>query len=170
MQIAYRSPEHRRSVGGATRSKQLDGAAIDIGMANHDPVAFAVAAREVGFLGFGFYPRSSFIHVDLGPARQWCDRFHVRETAFVAETPPARKVLAGSRTITVGGAAGVAGVEVVQSALGETQSTILPRVPYRGNLRRAFIAVALVGQGSRGPSWRWPKTCRAKAAAPSGRP
>jgi zinc D-Ala-D-Ala carboxypeptidase len=67
---AYRSPEHNRTVGGATRSKHLDGAAFDISMANHDPVAFEAAAREVGFLGFGFYPRSGFIHVDLGPARQ----------------------------------------------------------------------------------------------------
>ena len=60
---AYRSPEHNRAVGGATRSKHLDGAAFDIAMANHDPVAFEAAARAVGFLGFGFYPRSGFIHV-----------------------------------------------------------------------------------------------------------
>ncbi|MCA1776725.1 MAG: DUF882 domain-containing protein [Loktanella sp.] len=65
----YRSPEHNRAIGGATRSKHLDGAALDIAMTNHDPVAFEAAAREVGFLGFGFYPRSGFIHVDLGPAR-----------------------------------------------------------------------------------------------------
>jgi uncharacterized protein YcbK (DUF882 family) len=31
---AYRSPEHNRAVGGATRSKHLDGAAFDIAMAN----------------------------------------------------------------------------------------------------------------------------------------
>ena len=68
---AYRSPEHNRAVGGASRSKHLDGAAFDIAMTNHDPVVFAAAAREVGFLGFGFYPRSGFMHVDLGPARQW---------------------------------------------------------------------------------------------------
>ncbi len=55
---AYRSPEHNRAVGGATRSKHLDGATFDIAMANHDPVAFEAAAREVGLLGFGFYPRS----------------------------------------------------------------------------------------------------------------
>ena len=67
---AYRSPEHNRAVGGATRSNHLDGAAFDIAMANHDSAAFEAAARAIGFLGFGFYPRSGFIHVDLGPARQ----------------------------------------------------------------------------------------------------
>ena len=98
---------HNRAVGGATRSKHMEGAAFDIAMANHDPVAFEAAAREVGFLGFGFYPRSGFIHVDLGPARQWGERFPVRKTAFAAETPPAREVLAQSRTMKGGGAAGV---------------------------------------------------------------
>ena len=72
---AYRSPEHNRAVGGATRSRHLDGAAFDIAMANHDPVAFEAAVREVGFLGFGFYPRPGFIHVDLGLARQWASAF-----------------------------------------------------------------------------------------------
>lgn len=146
----WRSPEHNRAVGGATRSKHLDGAAFDIAMTNHDPVAFEAAAREVGFLGFGFYPRSGFIHVDLGPARQWGERFPVRATAFAAETPPAREVLADSRTMKGGGAAGVAtlgaaGVEVAQSVLAETQSAILPLVPYLDTLRWVFIAAALGG-------------------------
>ena len=147
---AYRSPEHNRAVGGATRSKHLDGAAFDIAMANHDPVAFEAAAQEVGFLGFGFYPRSGFMHVDLGPARQWGERFPVRSVPFAAETPPAREVLAESRTMRAGGAAGVAtlgaaGVEVAQQVLAETQSAILPLVPYLDTLRWVFIAVALGG-------------------------
>lgn len=96
---AYRSLEHNRAVGGATRSKHLDGVAFDIAMTNHDPVVFELAAREVWFLGFGFYPRSGFMHIDLGPAREWGDRFQVRKTAFAAETPPAREVLADSRTM-----------------------------------------------------------------------
>ena len=69
---AYRSPEHNRAVGGAKASKHMDGMAFDIAMANHDSVAFEVAAREVGFLGFGYYPRSGFMHIDLGPARVNC--------------------------------------------------------------------------------------------------
>ncbi len=94
---AYRSPEHNRAVGGATRSKHLDGAAFDIAMTNHDPVAFEAAARQVGFLGFGFYPRSGFMHIDLGPARQWGERFpdvqrHMLEAA--ARRPRDRSELA----------------------------------------------------------------------------
>ncbi|MDA7428852.1 D-Ala-D-Ala carboxypeptidase family metallohydrolase [Primorskyibacter aestuariivivens] len=124
----YRSPEHNRAVGGATRSKRLDGAAFDIAMSNHDPVAFEAAARDVGFLGFGFYPRSGFMHVDLGPARQWGERFPIRATAFAAETPPAREALAESRTSKGGGAAtlGAAGVAVAQQVLAETLNAILP--------------------------------------------
>ena len=146
----YRSREHNRRVGGARASKHMDGAAFDISMANHDPVAFEAAARKAGFQGFGFYPRSGFIHIDLGPARSWGERFPVRATAFAAETPPAREVLADSRTMKGGGAAGVAtlgvaGVEVAQSVLAETQTAILPLVPYLDTLRWVFIAVALAG-------------------------
>lgn len=147
---AYRSPAHNRAVGGAPRSKHLDGTAFDIAMTNHDPVAFEEAARAVGFKGFGFYPRSGFMHIDLGPARQWGERFPVREAAFAMETPPAREVLAQSRTLKGSGAAGVAtvgaaGIEVAQNVLTETQSTVLPLVPYLDTLRGVFIAVALAG-------------------------
>ncbi|MCF6317357.1 MAG: D-Ala-D-Ala carboxypeptidase family metallohydrolase [Marinosulfonomonas sp.] len=147
---AYRSPEHNRAVGGAKRSKHLIGAAFDIAMENHDPVVFEAAAREVGFLGFGFYPRSGFMHVDLGPERQWGERFVVRVTAFAVEPPLAREVLSESRTMKGGGAAGVAtlgaaGVEVVQQAVADTQSALQPLVPYLDTLRWVLIAVALIG-------------------------
>jgi len=119
-------------------------------MENHDPVIFEAAAREIGFLGFGFYPRSGFMHVDLGPERQWGTRFPGRATAFAVEPSLAREVLAESRTMKGGGAAGVAtlgaaGVEVVQNVLTETQSAILPLVPYLDTLRWLFIAAALAG-------------------------
>lgn len=147
---AYRSPEHNRAVGGAPRSKHMDGMAFDIAMSNHDPAAFEAAAREVGFLGFGFYPRSGFVHIDLGPARTWGERFEVREVGFAVETPPARETLADSRTMKGSGAAGVAtlgaaGVEVAQTVLAETEAAILPLVPYLDTLRWLLIAVALAG-------------------------
>ena len=139
---AYRSPEHNRAVGGATRSKHMEGTAFDIAMSNHDPVAFKAAARAVGFLRFGFYPRSGFIHVDLGPARQWGECFPIRATAFAEDAPPVREVLTQSCTMKGGGAAGV---EVAQSVLAETQSAVLPLVPYLDTLRWVFIALTLVG-------------------------
>lgn len=78
------------------------------------------------------------------------ERFPVRKTAFAAEPQPAREVLAVSRTMKRGGAAGVAtlsaaGVEVAQQMLAETQSSMLPLMSYFDTLRWVFIAVALVG-------------------------
>jgi zinc D-Ala-D-Ala carboxypeptidase len=150
LRSAYRSPAHNRAVGGAPHSKHMDGTAFDIAMSNHDPVVFEAAAREVGFLGFGFYPRSGFLHIDLGPARQWGERFPVQATAFAPEIAPAREVLAESRTLRGSGAAGAAtlgatGVEVAQDVLAETQSAVLPLVPYLDTLRWVFIALALIG-------------------------
>ena len=147
---AYRSPEHNRAVGGAKASKHMEGIAFDIAMANHDPEAFEAAARAIGFQGFGFYPRSGFIHIDLGPARSWGERFPKRATAFAAEPPPAREVLAESRTLQGGGAAGAAtvgaaGVEMAQQVLAETQGAVLPLVPNLDTLRWLFIAIALGG-------------------------
>ena len=59
-------------------------------------------------------------------------------------------MLAESRTLKGGGAAGLAtvgaaGVDVTQEVLAETQSAILPLVPYLDTLRWVFIAVALAG-------------------------
>ncbi|MEB8388162.1 D-Ala-D-Ala carboxypeptidase family metallohydrolase [Rhodobacteraceae bacterium KMM 6894] len=147
---AYCSPAHNRAVGGAPRSKHMLGTAFDIAMSNHDPATFAATAREVGFLGFGTYPRSGFMHIDLGPARSWGELFPARPTPFVPEVPPAREVLSESRTLKGGGAAGVAtvgaaGVEMAQEVLTETQSAILPLVPYLDTLRWVFIAAALIG-------------------------
>jgi zinc D-Ala-D-Ala carboxypeptidase len=147
---AYRSPQHNHSVGDAPRSKHMDGTAFDIAMANHDPVAFAEAARAVGFLGFGTYPRSGFMHIDLGPARTWGERFPVRAVPFAAEAPPAREAIAQSRTLKGTRAAGVAtvgaaGVEVAQEVMAEAQGAVLPLVPYLDTLRWLFIALALGG-------------------------
>jgi hypothetical protein len=128
----------------------MQGTAFDIAMANHDPVALMAAAHAVGFLGFGTYPRSGFMHIDLGPARNWGEPFAPRATPFVPEVAPTREVLADSRTLKGGGAAGIAtvgaaAVEVAQEVLAETQSAILPLVPYLDTLRWIFIVVAPAG-------------------------
>ncbi|WP_205470479.1 hypothetical protein [Breoghania sp. L-A4] len=74
----------------------------------------------------------------------------MRETALATETPPAHEVLADSRTMKGGGAAGMAtlgaaSVEVAQSVMAETQTAILPLVPHLDTPRWVFIAVALAG-------------------------
>ncbi len=137
-------------MGGAPASKHMQGTAFDIAMANHDPVAFEAAARAVGFLGFGYYPRSGFMHIDLGPARSWGEKFPVRAVPFATELPPAREVLAESRTLRGAGAAGAAtvgaaGVEVAQEVLAEAQGAVLPPLPNLDSLRWIFIALAMAG-------------------------
>ncbi len=150
LRSAYRSLEHNHAVGGAKTSKHMNGTAFDIAMGNHDPVAFETAARDVGFLGFGYYPRSGFMHIDLGPARTWGEKFPIRAVPFAPEAPSARELLAESRTLRGAGTAGAAtmgaaGVEVAQGVLAEAQGAILPLVPYLDNLRWLFIALALGG-------------------------
>ena len=147
---AYRSPEHNRAVGGAKASKHLDGTAFDVSMANHDPENFIAAARRAGFRGIGTYPRSNFVHIDLGPARTWGEPFPVRPTAFAPDKTPAREKLAESRTLKGSGAAGVgtvgaAGVEVVRDALTEAQGAVQPLIAHLDTLRWLFIAMALAG-------------------------
>jgi len=88
-----------RAVGGAPASKHMQGTAFDIAMANHDPAAFEAAARAVGFLGFGYYPRSGFMQIDLGPNRSCGDPFPARAVPFAPKLPPAREVLSESRTL-----------------------------------------------------------------------
>lgn len=147
---AYRSPEHNRAVGGAPASKHMEGTAFDIAMENHDPAAFEAAARAVGFQGFGFYPRSGFMHVDLGPARRWGEPFQPRPIPFAVEAPPARERLADSRTMKGGGTAGVAtigaaGVEIAQQTLTEARGSIQSLIPYLDTMRWVFVALALAG-------------------------
>ncbi len=149
---AYRSPEHNDQVRGAKGSKHLEGIAFDISMANHDPGTFETAARAEGFLGFGTYPRSGFMHIDLGPARRWGDPFPARPIPFAEDRPPTREHLADSRTMKGSGAAGLAtvgaaGIEIAQDALGDAQSAIQPLIPYLDTLRWAFIGLALAGIG-----------------------
>lgn len=68
---AYRSERHNRAVGGAKRSKHREGTAFDISCQNHHPTVLRDAAFAVGFQAAAWYPRSNFVHIDLGPPRSW---------------------------------------------------------------------------------------------------
>ena len=115
-------------------------------MAHRDLVVFEAAARDIGFLGFGFYPRSAFIHVGLGPGEAVGQARTVRNQDAAGargyRPEPHREGRRGAAGVATLGAAGV---EVAQSVLAETQTAILPVVPYLDTLRWVFIAVALGG-------------------------
>ena len=73
---AYRSPTTNAFLRFMSRrvaehSLHMDGKAIDLripGWASH---AVRRAAMELRMGGVGYYPRSNFVHVDVGPVRYW---------------------------------------------------------------------------------------------------
>jgi hypothetical protein len=84
---AYRSPEHNAKVGGAKNSQHMLGIAFDVRMENQDPQEFEAAAREVGFTGFGYYPKQGFMHIDTGAKRSWGTPFKISATGLAADEP-----------------------------------------------------------------------------------
>ena len=125
---AYRSPEHNAAVGGARRSLHMDGIAFDIAMSNHNPSAFEAAARGVGFTGFGFYPRSGFMHIDTGPARSWGERFPVSDTNLPPEPPIRPEGLREDRDVQIVGGAGALAVAAEVLKPDAQGATLLDRL------------------------------------------
>ena len=78
----YRSPEHNAAVGGARGSQHLHGNAIDVSLTGLDSqqqqavVNQFLSDQRVG--GFGYYPRSNSIHVDVrqGTRAAWGTDYH----------------------------------------------------------------------------------------------
>jgi uncharacterized protein YcbK (DUF882 family) len=67
-----RTPAENRRCGGASSSKHLLGEALDcrmVGTKASERVEFVRLAIKHGAQAFGFYNR--FIHIDLGPKRNW---------------------------------------------------------------------------------------------------
>lgn len=65
----YRTPEHNKRVGGASKSLHTLGQAADIVVSGVSSAQVAQAAEKVGFGGIGIY--AGFTHVDIGPKREW---------------------------------------------------------------------------------------------------
>ena len=72
----YRSPKTNamlasKSGGVAKRSLHMQGMAIDIRLGDRDLPDLRQAALDLQTGGVGYYPRSDFVHVDIGRVRQW---------------------------------------------------------------------------------------------------
>ena len=62
---------HERSPGVAKNSQHTEGKASDIRLEGVSLFHIRSAALDLGAGGVGFYPISNFVHVDVGPVRQW---------------------------------------------------------------------------------------------------
>ncbi len=74
----YRTPESntflrtRSAITGvAEHSQHMLSKAIDIRIPGVSTIALRNAALSLGMGGVGYYPTSKFVHVDVGPVRQW---------------------------------------------------------------------------------------------------
>ena len=74
----YRTPQSntylrtRAAVTGvAQHSQHMLSKAIDIRVPGVSTLALRNAALSLGLGGVGYYPTSQFVHVDVGPVRQW---------------------------------------------------------------------------------------------------
>ncbi|AWK86714.1 hypothetical protein DEW08_11100 [Azospirillum thermophilum] len=61
----------RRSRGVAKESYHMRGMAVDIRLPDTDLRGLAGIARGMQAGGVGYYARSGFVHVDVGPVRSW---------------------------------------------------------------------------------------------------
>ncbi len=74
----YRTPETNeflrtrgRNTGVAKNSQHIQAKAIDIRIPGIRTKTIRDAALSLGLGGVGYYPRSKFVHVDVGPVRKW---------------------------------------------------------------------------------------------------
>ena len=63
----------RHSQEVAEHSQHILGKAVDIGLEGVDLGRLHRAALSLRAGGVGFYPNSGFVHVDVGPVRQWAE-------------------------------------------------------------------------------------------------
>jgi uncharacterized protein YcbK (DUF882 family) len=73
----YRTPSTNESLrahttGVAKNSLHIQAEAIDLRVPGIDTLTLRHAALALKRGGVGYYPRSDFIHVDVGRVRQWC--------------------------------------------------------------------------------------------------
>ena len=138
---AYRSPEHNRNVGGAKASKHMEAIAFDVRMDNHDPHKFEQAARAAGFTGFGYYPKSGFMHIDTGPARSWGKPWPKTQTEWPVEPPRQPETLTEDKDAQAAAGAGVAGA----LAVAADYLPILGDLAPTAQILAVVVAAAFIG-------------------------
>jgi uncharacterized protein YcbK (DUF882 family) len=74
----YRTPETNQALrqnspqtGVAEHSQHMEGHAIDLRVPGVTTAKLRDAALSLGAGGVGYYPVSQFVHVDVGPVREW---------------------------------------------------------------------------------------------------
>lgn len=72
----YRSPKtnamlNARSTGVAKRSLHMQGKAIDVRLTSVPVATLWQAGKELNLGGVGYYPKSRFVHLDVGRPRRW---------------------------------------------------------------------------------------------------
>jgi uncharacterized protein YcbK (DUF882 family) len=74
----YRTPEtnaqlrqHSPQTGVAEHSQHMEGHAIDLRVPGVTTANLRDAALSLQAGGVGYYPVSGFVHVDVGPVREW---------------------------------------------------------------------------------------------------
>jgi zinc D-Ala-D-Ala carboxypeptidase len=142
---AYRSPEHNRRVGGAKASKHLQGIAFDVRMDNHDPHEFEAAARAAGFTGFGYYPKSGFMHIDTGPARTWGTPWPLSATTWPSEPPRQAESVREDREVQAVAGASVAGAVALGVEHLPLASGLLGQLAPHAQLVAVVIGAILIG-------------------------
>jgi uncharacterized protein YcbK (DUF882 family) len=67
----YRSPEHQKAIGGIANSQHLLGRAADVSIKGYTVDQIANVGLMLGFGGIGRYHKDNFVHLDIGPRRDW---------------------------------------------------------------------------------------------------
>lgn len=128
---AYRSPQHNATLPGAAKNSfHMQGNAFDVRMENHNPSHFEQVAREVGFTGIGYYPRSGFMHIDTRPTpATWGTPFPMTDTNLPPE-PRERQpeTVKEDRELQVVGGAGLLAVASEALKPDASGSSLLDRL------------------------------------------
>jgi hypothetical protein len=142
---AYRSPEHNRKVGGAKNSLHMQGIAFDVRMENHDPHQFEAAARAAGFTGFGYYPKSGFMHIDTGPSRSWGTPWPRTATAWPVEPPRQPEKLSEDKETQAAAGAGIAGAIAVAAEHLPVAGSLLGGLAPTAQIVATVVAALFIG-------------------------